>query len=386
MRWRLWIRSIPKLPAHIEQHSDNYFVTTNLKQVFCILVSLLISAKISAQCLPVNPTTTISGLYTLDLNPPPTSIVYVAPNATITGNISLLNASIHNCGTILSRKISMKQSISNHDYILENRGLIKCDTLLLDSLGHIHNLSTIFCNQFYMNNNSSVDNLLTMEINRLEVNQSSEINSIGAVIRTNYFILSDFSTMFYNLNYARCFVRKIFSLDTNATVHGNYHICVDSSFVNYGNILTNSSPNSIPSTLHVNGVSENNGFIGGLDFCDISSSNNGMPDLNAGTLSNVTICSTSFQCDYSFTNVSENRISTKTIYTFPNPCADFLNITSDTQIHSPTEIVIFNTLGEIVLQLPFVNKVFLSEIPSGYYTLLIMSGATKHFSHFVKVD
>jgi hypothetical protein len=353
-----------------------------LINVFVLLIFFV--ADLSAQCPPTNPTMTISGLYSADLNPTPGSIIYVTSSGTITGKINLNNASLYNCGTILSEKITMSQSIQYHQYILENNNIMKCDTISLDSLGHLHNNDTLICGLLKLSNNSSVDNNYVMDANFILVEKDSKLNS-QANIKTNYFDLKDTNSNFYNL-YGNISVRKLFRVGIGTVVYGVIFICVDSCFVNNG-IINNTAMQTWTPSIRVNGLSANSGTINTIDFCDLSSTNGGMPDINTGTLSNVTFCSSQqFFCDFTYTSVHEKNIADGKVIVYPNPTSNTLNIRTENFEFENAEIKIINHLGQTILKQTFAETISVTTLANGYYTLSISTENGQFHTKFVKVN
>ncbi len=276
----------------------------------------------------------------------------------------------------------MRQSIQNNQYILENNNIIKCDTISLDSLGHLHNNDTLLCGLFKLSYDTNVDNNYIMEVNSIVVEKDSKLNS-QATIKVNYFDMKDNYSYFYNL-YGNISVRKLFRVGVGTVVHGVIFICVDSCFINNGTI-NNSAMQTWTPSIRVNGLSTNNGTINTIGFCDLSTTNGGMPDVNTGTLSNVTFCSSQqFFCDYTFTSIKEKNISNIKVVVFPNPTSDKLNIRSDNQVFENSEIEIINYLGQTVLKCPFAENISVSTLPSGYYTLNILTSSGQFHSNFIK--
>ena len=211
-----------------------------------------------AQCPPSAPTTTITGLYSADINAIAGSIIYVASSATITGNINLNNASLYNCGIILSQKINMKQSNYNTQYVFENNCIIKCDSIFLDSLGHFDNNDTVICKQIKASNNSYVSNTFLIDANRIKIEKRSLFTS-NATSKANYFEIIDNSSSYYS-QYSFLSVRKLFKTSLDTYVYGVLFICVDSCFINDGN-LSNSSASTWTPSIRVKGISQNSGTI-----------------------------------------------------------------------------------------------------------------------------
>ena len=354
-----------------------------MKLFFNTLLILICVNTITAQCPPTSPTTmTITGLYSADLNPTPTSKVYVTPTATITGNVYLNNSSLYNCGTILSKKITMRQSANNNQYVLENNNVIKCDTISLDSLGHLHNNDTLICNRFNLYNNTNVDNNYWMDVNSILIASKSMIGSHGA-IKSNYFVIKDTNSYLYNI-YGVLSVRKLLHINAGSFINGVIFICVDSCFINNGQVNNQNMVTWSP-YLKVYGLSTNTGTISTIDFCDLTSTNGGMLDSNSGTLTNITYCtSTQNFCDLSYTAINENINKPKQILVYPNPTFNSLNIQSDQIEFENSEIEIINYLGQTVLKLPYSNNISVSTLSSGYYTLKIVTRIGQFHSSFIK--
>ena len=327
-----------------------------MKHLFSVFILITVfGSSLCGQCPPTNPTMTISGLYSADIIPIPGSIIYVTSTGTITGSIYLNNSTLYNCGTILSKKITMRQSIQNSQYILENNNLIKCDTISLDSLGHLHNNDTLVCGFFKMSYYTSVDNSHIMDIGNFLIEKESKLNS-QSNIKVNYFEMKDNNSSFFNL-YGAFSARKLFKVGIGTSISGVIFICVDSCFINNGDILNNSANTWTPS-IRVMGYSVNTGAIYSIDFCDISTSNGGMPDMNTGTLANVTYCtSQQYYCDFGFTSVKEILFSPGKILVFPNPTSDYLTIQVDNNDFDDAEIKITNSIGKTVLNQPFSTKI-----------------------------
>lgn len=346
---------------------------------FLILMSF---NDLNAQCPPTNSTATITGLYSADLNPTSGSIIYVAPSGTITGNINLNNSSLYNCGTILSKKITMRQSSINNQFILENNNIIKCDSVSLDSLGHIHNNDTLLCELLKLSNNSNADNSYFIDANSILVESESNLNSQSA-IKVNYFDMKDNNSSFYN-SYSTISARKLFRIGSGTVMSGIIFICADSCFINNGTINNQAMQTWTP-TIRVNNLSANTGTIYGIDFCDLSTTNGGMPDVNTGTLMNVTFCTAQQNyCDYSFTSIQESGIKTKAILIFPNPASDLLYVSTDLNDFENAEMEIINSLGQVVLRSQFKTEINVSDLAKGCYILKISNSEQQFHSKFVK--
>ena len=160
-----------------------------MQNVFRILLLLLFSNGMFGQCYPLSTgATTITGSYTADINPPFGSIIYITSTATVTGNIYLNNSSLLNCGTILSRKVVMKQNVNNHMHGIQNSNLMICDSVILDSLGHLHNNDSLICRFFQMGYSASADNYYFMEAKTSSIEEGSWFSSLAS-FKADYFSL-----------------------------------------------------------------------------------------------------------------------------------------------------------------------------------------------------
>lgn len=80
---------------------------------------------------------------------------------------------------------------------------------------------------------------------------------------------------------------------------------------------------------------------------------------------------------YESTQVSTLRI-------FPNPCTEVLNILSTEVKNDYTRIIIFNVLGEKVMDIPYVDQLNIREIPNGIYYLIIHEKNQSSHHKFIK--
>lgn len=353
------------------------------KRTYGLVVLVTLAYYVRSQCPPTTVTTTITGLYTVTINPPPSSTIYIAPTATVTGDINLVNSSLYNCGYILSKKITMRQSVSNTQYILENNNIINSDTICLDSLGHLHNNDTLLTKQLWLQFNSEIDNNYYLFANNLKAESGSVINS-QSKIQTDYFELKDNNTQFYDL-YGTTAVKKLFRVSANTIVYGSLLICVDSCMINAG-LINSIAPTSWTSTIKVSGISTNSGTIQTVDFCDLSSVNGGMPDNNSGALVGMTYCLSQLNyCDYIFSGLNEENPVGQLIHLYPNPVSNTLFISSEINEFENSELEISNCLGQTVLKLPFKNEISVSDLSSGSYFLKIITLDRRQFySKFIK--
>jgi len=346
-------------------------------------ILFLLGNNIFAQCpSPTNPTSTITGLHSTNIYATSGSVIYIAPSATVTGNIKLENSSLYNCGTILSPKISMKQTFSNNQYVLENNNVIKSDTISLDSLGHIHNNDTLICKELSLKYSSVFDNHYLIDANNIVVSKGSFLNSEG-LTKANYFQLQDLNSQYYSL-YGSISARKMFRVGIGSIVNGIIFICADSSFINNG-LINNSSALTWSPSIRSMGSSQNTGTIVNIDFCDLSSSNGGMLDSNTGTLSGVTFCSyQQSYCDFSFTSIEKNDFKKNNFLIYPNPLNNELNIILGSQANmADDKILIYNSMGQLIREEEIIFKnnlasLNVSDLPNGIYYLSLM-GTNKHF-------
>jgi hypothetical protein len=343
--------------------------------------------NIKAQCPPVNPSIVISGLHTSNINATNGSIVYVASSATVTGDISLNNASLYNCGSVLSQKISMKQSTSNNQYVLENNNMMICDTIFLDSLGHIHNNDTLICKEISLRDNSVVDNHYLMDVNNLIIAQGSLLNSEG-LIKTDYFQLKDTNSQYYSF-YGSISARKLFRVGNGSIVSGIIFICADSSFINNG-LINNSSALTWTPSIRTAGLSQNTGTIANIDFCDLSSTNGGLPDVNTGLLFNLTFCSSpQYFCDFTYTSVRKNSKTEEKIFIYPNPAIEKVNLFIELQAKEIENMTlsIINTFGQVVYSkenLQEEQEIDLSFLSDGIYYMFVQNDLGKKAFKIIK--
>lgn len=329
-----------------------------------LLFILIFSYKLLlSQCNTTSATMTITGQYTADINPIPGSIVYIAPNSIITGNIYLNNSSLYNCGIILSKKVIMRQSISNNIHVFENNNIISADSIILDSLGHLHNNDSLYANYFQLKNKSDIDNNYVWDAAYLSIESESHFNNLGGV-RSIYFNLKGNNSIYYNMA-GTISVSKLFFIDTGSFASGFLNICVDSCFINHGYIY-----NSVQqSYIRVNGISQNTGTISVIDFCDLTSTA-GMPDINTGATYSVTYCNTQqYYCNFIYSGIQTYNYETNQVKCYPNPSNGVLTITSN----FPQILFIINELGEIVktIELNSYNnyQTTISDIADGVYCL-----------------
>ena len=84
------------------------------------------------------------------------------------------------------------------------------------------------------------------------------------------------------------------------------------------------------------------------------------------------------------TSISEMQHS-NFIKIFPNPVSNYLNISIDGKEFENSDIEIINTLGQIVLKVPFSKTIDVSRISMGIYSLKLLSKNSQiHYSRFVK--
>ncbi len=345
-----------------------------------VVLCYLCKQNSKAQCPPSAITITINGLYTNDINPIAGTVVYVAPTATVTGNINLINSSLYNCGLIVSQKIVMKKSASISQITLDNNGTIKTDSIVMDSLSHFHNNDTLICKSFEVTNGAQVSNMYVMNLGTLNIRDQSFFDSDGLINAIN-FELKGPSSIFYN-QYGYIKVKKLFKNDATCSFHGIIFMCVDSCFINNG-IIHNSAMTSWHPFINVNGISENSGTIGSPNFCDMSSLNGGMLDVNTGTVNITSFCTAQqFTCDY-YASVKENDKKIP-FSVYPIPSSLVLNITDEQNLLQNSIIEIKNYLGEIVLTTLFTNEINISSLSSGMYFLTVQDKATKYTIKFIK--
>ena len=349
-------------------------------KIITFLSFIICGIKLKAQCPPSALTTTINGLYTNDINPIAGTAIYVAPTATITGNINLINSSLYNCGLILSPKIVMKKSASIFQVTLDNNGIIKADSIVMDSLSHFHNNDTLICKSFEVKNGAQASNLWIMELGTLSIRDQSLFDTNGKIIANNIEVKGP-SSSFYN-QYGSIVVKKLFKNAATCNFYGIIFMCVDSCFINNG-IINSSAMTSWQPFINVSGVSENTGQINSPNFCDMSSINGGMLDVNSGTTNITNYCSAQqFSCDY-YSSIKENN-NVLQFNVYPIPSNSILNIMNEQTLLDNSTIEIKNYLGETVLTTLFKSKIDISSFSSGMYFLTILYKANNKTVKFIK--
>jgi hypothetical protein len=358
-----------------------------------LLVSLIFLStcvgQIMGQCPPlINITTQISGLYTSDLNPAPNNTVYADPSATITGNINLKDCSLFNCGAILSHKITIKQTNSSLYNSLESIFLIKSDSIIVDSLGILKNDGFLYSDYYVLKNNARGSNNDRMDVNTLNIENGSSFVSIDS-LKVNKMELKDTNSNFAVYYISTISIRKSFKMGSGTSMSGEFVMCVDSSFINNGDIVGTVSSSTWFPSVRVNGISQNTGSISTINFCDQSSTSGGFFDQNSGTLVNISFCPPQQPvCNTDYTAIKENYLKYKQINIFPNPSSNILNITAPESIENEfehSEIEIMNYMGQTILKLPYASKVIISSLLQGIYVLKISTPKGIFFtSSFIK--
>lgn len=344
------------------------------------ILCIVCEQNIRAQCPPSALTTTINGLYTNDINPIAGTAIYVAPTATVTGNIYLINASLYNCGLILSPKIVMKNSASIFQITLDNNGIIKTDSIVMDSLSHFHNNDTLICKSFEVTNGAQASNLWIMELGTLSIRDQSLFDTNGKIIANNIEVKGP-SSSFYN-QYGSIVVKKLFKNAATCNFHGIIFMCVDSCFINNG-IIHSSAMNTWHPFINVSGESENTGQITSPNFCDMSSINGGMLDVNTGTVTITSYCTAQqYVCDY-YASVKENN-NVMQFNVYPIPSGSILNITDEQNLLQNSMLEIKNYLGEIALTNLFTSQINISSLSSGMYFLTIQDKENNKTIKFIK--
>jgi hypothetical protein len=350
----------------------NFFLIT----ILCYVCN----QNIKAQCPPSAITTTINGFYTNDINPIVGTAIYIAPTATVTGNINLINSSLYNCGLILSPKIVMKKSASIFQITLDNNGIIKTDSIVMDSLSHFHNNDTLICKYIEVKNGAQASNLWVMELGTLSIRDQSLFDTNGKITASTIEIKGP-SSSFYN-QYGSIVVKKLFKNAATCNFHGVIFMCVDSCFINNG-IINSSAMTSWHPFINVSGQSLNTGQINSPNFCDMSSVNGGMLDVNTGTVTITSYCAAQqYSCDY-YASIKENN-NVVQFNVYPIPSSSILNIIDEQNLLLNSTIEIKNYLGEIVLTTLFTSQINISSLSSGMYFLTLQDKVNQTTIKFIK--
>ncbi len=86
-----------------------------------------------------------------------------------------------------------------------------------------------------------------------------------------------------------------------------------------------------------------------------------------------------------FTGIEENNLLVNSIKIYPNPLTNSLCIKTELNDFENSEIEIINTLGQIVLKLPYANSIDVSRLAQGFYNLKISSiNKRVYYSKFIK--
>jgi hypothetical protein len=317
-----------------------------------------------------NYTNTITGTYTSAISTQTYQTFYVAPNTTVTGNIDLNHGQLLNCGTIINKKIRLKNVTDHLKGSLDNRGTIVTDTLLVDTLGDLHNQGSFSCAYLSTNLKGYVLNKNLLNVATALVKDSASLYNyqpyckiIGKDIRV---INGSWST-----NMGLIYAEDYFFHGSGCIMNQHCTIEVDSMFRNAG-YINGWYSGAMVSAILVERKSENSGTLERLIFCDHSTINGGGPDINTGQLIQIINCTLEPDCaKYNWVGLEENRETFGTLAIFPNPVRDRLNIQFTSKLNSVTASV-YDPLGRLLFFRdidPNNASVDLSSLTSGLYLI-----------------
>lgn len=329
-----------------------------------ILVLLLfISLKVFPQCFSGKFTYTVNGLYSSDLNVNNGDTVLIAPTATITGNINLANSLLVNRGNITNAKIHLKGNWLAFNGRLENCGNITTDSLLIDTIGDIHNFGIIDVNYTYIGYNGNIDNWVIHRTNYLEMYKSWYYFNIG------HLFVNRKLNMYYSRirNEFMIHCKNQFLVDSFSNLFNGCTIYVDSLFKNDGNITCTSLTSPKASKIIIQEQSVNHGGVYNMDICDLTTTTSGGFDINTGTYTNVTFCQAVISCpDYTLIGINEETIELKNASLYPNPTNSEFSISGLNEIGNHS-IRIRNLLGQELLLTEETQKIDVGHLNPGIY-------------------
>lgn len=328
-----------------------------------LLFFLVLSLQISAQCVPGKFTYTINGLYSSDLNLTNGDTVLIATTATVTGNINLINSRIVNCGNILNSKIHLKGNWLGFNGKLENYGDIKTDSILVDTIGDIHNRGIIDVNYTNIGLDGNIDNYVIYRTNDLEMNRSWFYYNNGHLFVYNKMNLTD--TRVRNDFMIHC--KNEFLIDSLSLIYNGCTIYTDSLFTNKGIIMGITIAGGKVPKLFIQEKSENYGLVKDIDVCDVTTITSGGFDISTGTLTNVTFCQAAVSCpDYTMIGINEEISETENIALYPNPANTEFSISGLNDIGNHS-LRIRNLLGQELFFTEETQKIDVNQLNSGIY-------------------
>jgi hypothetical protein len=331
-------------------------------------------------------TNTIVGTYTAPIvSQSFTNSFYIAPGATVTGNIDLNYGQLQNCGVIKSSKIKLKNVTQHNAGSLFNRGTIIIDSLILDSLGDLHNMGSFTVNQIVMNYQANITNDGVLSADTLITGYDCTIdNGQGASILTKETKILTSTVYSYGLLYAK----GLFYCGQGSPINNFCTIEVDSCFVNYGMIggMNHTNTGQIHAIL-INGKSENHGNISNLEVCDHSSLTGGF-DINDGNLIGaMTYCTKDPTClTLHWVGIKELD-KLESVLVFPNPVKDKINIRIENMSGNEISIEVINSLGQVIIgQFAIVGKMAFdfSELKTGLYFLRLSNSNAQQTFKIIK--
>lgn len=326
---------------------------------FCILINL----QTIAQCFSGNFTYSVNGLYSSDLNVTNGDTVLIAPTATVTGNINVTNSVLVNRGNITNTKIHLKGNWLAFNGRLENCGNITSDSILIDTIGDIHNFGIIDVNYTYIGYRGNFDNWVIHRTEYLEMYKSWYYFNIGHLFVNRKLNMSN--SRIRNEFMIHC--KNQFLIDSFSNLFNGCTIYVDSLFKNEGNITCTSLTSPKASKIIILEQSINNGGIYNMDICDATSITSGGFDISTGTLTNVTYCQAAISCpDYTLIGITEENLEAENISLYPNPANTEFSISGLNEIGNHS-LKIRNLLGQELLFTTETQKIGVPNLQSGIY-------------------
>lgn len=288
--------------------------------------------------------------------------------ATLLGNLYVVNSRVANCGNITNAKIHLKGNWLGFNGKLENFGTITSDSIIVDTIGDIHNYNIIDANYTYIGLDGNIDNWVIHRTDYLEMYKSWYYFNIGHLFVNRKLNVID--SRIRNEYMIRC--KNQFILDSLSRLFNGCTIYVDSLFINKGSITSTSLTSPKFSKIIIVGQSINSGVVYNMDICDLSSLYAGGFDVNSGTLNNITLCQTPISCpDYTTIGIEEKSFENSTIYAFPNPSNSHISI-KGIENHEEYILSFKNIIGEIKLTTYNIQNIDISSLSSGAYFIEIV--------------
>lgn len=340
---------------------------TSIRRIL-LLLWLIYSLDSKSQCASGKYTYTLSGNIATDIYVTNGDTVLIDSTANLIGNLYVINSRVVNCGNITNSKIKLKGNWLGFNGKLENFGNIKSDSILVDTIGDIHNYHIIDAMYTYIGVDGNIDNWVLHKTDYLEMNKSWYYFNIGHLFINRKLNVTD--TRIRNEYMIRC--KNQFLLDSSSRLFNGCTIYVDSLFHNKGYVTVTSLSSPKYSKIIIQEQSINSGSIYYMDICDLTSFNSGSFDLNTGTLNSITLCQVPISCpDYTTIRIEENDLENQRIYVFPNPANSQINI-KGLDNHEEYTLNIKNILGEIVFTTYNTQNIEISSLSNGTYFIEVV--------------